>query len=268
MTEYINKIDPFTNIIHWLELLNTALIYVGGEKEFIAKHWELENNIFSDIKTRYTSAYNKFKKLRPKPINNKYNNNNLYSVENSGGYFISIDLKSAGYQMLKMHNIINDVHENENENKNKTSWEQYILTRHIDNEYFSKLKQLRIRALNKICHSTQKILWENLMLMMLDDMVGANIITKDNIVSFNSDEFIMRTSSTTILNDFNKYKSYYNQHYSTYDINIEPFKLVNLAGTTFYAKINVINKTTTFKCVNYLQLTQAIDLVNNTLNMH
>lgn len=126
--ETIDLLNPYFKLNEHFDLLSDALIYVGGEKEFISKHFDLDKKIWNDIKksAKYNDWKNKYiveKKLNYQPnlsflqisTPNDYKKFGFYLPENDNKCFLSIDLKAANFQILKMEGLIGT-----------NTWEEYM----------------------------------------------------------------------------------------------------------------------------------------------
>src|SRR5437868_5096258 len=130
--ESAKKLEPYLELEKWFGLLSDALIFVGGEKDFVSKHYDIEKQIWADLKNSKEIDNWKNKivveqkllyKQNPIKINltgamfksvpmnyplyiDKKMNCGIYSPYNDKRYFISIDMKAANFQVLRMNGLI------------------------------------------------------------------------------------------------------------------------------------------------------------------
>jgi hypothetical protein len=269
-SEIIDKIRPYYDIDGWLAIFQNALLFVGGEKEFHSKHYDLEKRISDDLKL--TPEYNDWKhkvvkhipcpyKQRPYegcepiPIIPK-NNASIYNPKNNGSFFVSIDLKSANFQVVKGQGLITE-----------NTWKEFI-AKYIDCEYFSRIKLLRIKTLSTCNHKKQTIIWQNIILGILDSLIKNNIMEESSIAVFNGDEIIFKVSLVSALKYKDKCISYFQENFPNYQLNVEAFQLVklNTGNPNHYVKINLDTNAIVFKGVNADELLTAIDYWTNEMS--
>lgn len=261
----IDKIKPFVNIDEWLELFQDALLFVSGEKEFKSKNFDLAKVIADAIKKNPMYAEWKNKKIKPLQLNylqyptpnitesvqitNKPNCN-IYTDKNDGSYFVSIDLKEANYQILKLEGLC--------DSKN---WNEYV-SKFINNEYFGRIKLLRVKILRPCIPKNHQILWQNIILSVLDSLIKNNIISPDMLAVFDGDGIIIRVPKDKIIEYKEKCNVYVLDQFSAYDFRVDAFQLkqIKMNGYTAYAFINPKDGSVSFKCVNATQLLEVIDV--------
>ncbi|AGF85079.1 hypothetical protein QJ854_gp703 [Moumouvirus goulette] len=189
--DILNEFSKYTNFNEWFELFNDALLFTSGEKEFINKHYDLQNKIHQDIiknknyimwkdlVVKESDIYNKYEHLFPK---SKFSN--IYHEKNNDKYFFSIDMSKANFQIIKLVKLI-DV----------DTWEFYI-KKFIDHPYFGKLKKLRLISLSfpDLFPNKQAIYWKNLTLEVLDCVLLSDIFFQKDFVNYNGDEIIFETT--------------------------------------------------------------------------
>lgn len=268
------RIEEYCNVKMWFELLSDVLLFVGGEKEFVSKHYDLRNNIRDDIKAspsyaewaqaviekcELTGKYPFIKVSNAGIMTHNDGPNGIYSVENNNRYFISIDIKAANFQMLQQHGLITE-----------RTWVEYI-SKFVAHPYFAKLKIFRLQALSakELFPAKQKACWQNATIGILDNLLGANIAQANNFVFFNSDEIILRTTVDTATDDVAKYQAFISSAHPNLNINLKVFQLKILdispengrqkKPTLAYVKVDPQTNKIEFKCVNSKTLLVAID---------
>lgn len=187
---------------------------------------------------------------KPLYVNTKLNNG-VYSTNNSGKYFLSIDLKAANFQVLKLNGLINE-----------NSWSEY-LAKFIPHPYFAKLKKLRLKCFSfpEIYSVKQKIYWQNITLTILDSIIENNIMLAENFAVFNSDEIVFHTTKEDMINDKIRCKEFIDKMFPIYETAIDIFQLFQVSpGKPYFVKMNIETNKPTFKCVNATLLPEAIGL--------
>nr|AEX62503.1 hypothetical protein mv_R298 [Moumouvirus Monve] len=259
--DVLNDFRKYTNFNEWYELFNDALLFTGGEKEFINKHYDLQNKIHQDIiknknylmwkdlDVKDSDIYHKYAHMLPKP--NKFNN--IYCEKNSDKYFISVDMSKANFQIMKLMNLIDT-----------ETWELYI-KKFIDHPYFAKLKKLRLMSLSypDLFPNKQAIYWKNLILEVLDQILLSNIFSEKDFINYNGDEIIFETSKEKMFEQknccvnlvLNKFKDVI---FTIKIFQLKKFNLDNNPKRFYYVKINQESKEIDWKCVD---LDKYIDVV-------
>lgn len=259
-----SKLHSYLGLDKWLNLWNDCLLKLGGDKDFISKHYELEKLISTDLKKSQYYADWKNKqvtqqqlKYKPNPVlePGKYaKSHGIYNPSNDGRYFISIDLKAANFQVLRENKLINC-----------RTWAEY-LNQYINDPYFTSLKKLRLKVFSvpELYPAKQKICWENITLDILDNLIDNNIMSETNFAMYQSDEIVFHADKDDKL----LCKQFINEHFPNYDISCELFQLryVNVPtktrNITAYVKINQENSKITWKCINVEDLAKVIDVWN------
>ena len=154
---------------------------------------------------------------------------NLYTEENAGKEFISIDIRKANFSSLYLYSP--DIFDG------ATTWEDYLwhftAMQHIINSKY--IRQVIMGA----CNPKRQIAYEKSLMTEL-----ANKLLKDeyDVCCLNSDEIVIRClNSDEKL--FDAFKEKVKNDYTSYDglgqfLKIEYFKLVRIAGTDGWMKIN------------------------------
>ena len=198
----------------------------------------------------------------------KVGNKQVYTKENVGSVFMSIDLKKANFQALQFVGVID---------KKYTSYEEFIrlktgnsylpYSKHKRQVLFGKLNPKRIITVEKyIMHSIYDNIKMLLKLNGLEHMV--------NLYSINNDELIFKYSSNSehISKIWSENVSYVINHLSIlkgtgFDVRVEHFRLDKLDIVTengtevpAYVKHNVLNGEETLKKVPGMYFPQVYKL--------
>ena len=280
----IDKIRPYTEIDNWLELLNAVLLFWGGEKEYISKHYTLENRIADDIinSSKYSSWKNQkfpmiespYLKCSRKEIDtmNKTNNgSHLYNLDNDKSFFLAIDLKCANFQILRQEGFTKE-----------KSWKDFLnnyveidfenpLTSIVEMnaiEYLSKSKLLRFKSVSRYDLNEHCTLSGNVILMILDSLIQNGIMTQDSFVAFNGDEIVFKMNENDMFEHREKCISFLNENHSNYQMHVELFQLfkLNTSGQNHYVKVDKITGKVLFKGVCEDEFLFLIDIWEKQMN--
>lgn len=272
------KIDPFSTeeqlknaykyleLKEWFNLLSDVLIFLGSEKDFVSKHYDLEKNMVNSIKN--SPNFSSWKKLSLEKevltdniISKIESNDNCHHVNRNGNclyhnsnhekYFISIDLKAANFIVMKLCGLIKE-----------NTWTDFVakFTKH---SYFSKLKLLRLKVLSHkdLLPNKQLIYWQNLMVNICNKMTNHNLITPENFVIFNSDEIVINTTKESMFTDKSSCQHFISNEYPELDVKTDIFQLKVMSGNrSYFVKIHPENKKVVFKCVNSKEILEAFEL--------
>ena len=249
-----------------MELLFEALLYTGGEKNFISKHYELKKLIVQDLK-KLEDAYQKWQSTVidkkpltrvPTPIkssSSKKKAKDLYQEENHGQHFISVDLKSANFQTIQLNGLCTE-----------KSWTEYM-SKFIQVPYFAKSKILRMETLSdaSLYPQKQQTFWYNITIDILNSILENKVFDQSDFACINSDEIVFHSTENTIKSDYEAVVTLIKNTFSIYDITVTPFRLYKIAkNKPFFVKICQITGKVDYKCVNEAQLPLAIELWKTT----
>lgn len=289
--DVITKIRPYVEIDNWIELLQAVLLFFGGEKEYLARHYAIENNIIDDIvksenyknwKTTpiaiLESPYLKMSREEIYEFNKNNSGSDIYNIENDKCFFISIDLKAANFQIIKQEGFTN-----------KESWKNFLMD-YIDIgdtptqndlkaiEYFNKSKLLRFKSISKYDLKEHVILIGNIILLVLDSLIKNGVMERDNFIAFNGDEIVFKVEKDKIFEIRERCISFLKDNFPNYEMHVEAFQLFKLksdgfngsftCGPNHYVKVDQINGNVCFKGVcndEFLFLIQVWEFQNNNI---
>lgn len=245
--EIENTLYTYLGLDVWFSMLSDALLELGGEQEFINKHFDLISKITKSLCD--SPKYQEFVDLDVKPLEStrKFSTVNVYGPTNNGKCFMSVDLKNANFQVIRNAGLTN-----------KKSWSDF-LNQFTTIPYFHHLKFLRLKALSshQLFPKKQQILWHNTIIQIYDALIKDQIVPYQSLAALNSDEIIFEGS------DFKKsfIQGYLIGKFSNIETSVETFQIKRVNDNYLYfVKINLETKKHTFKCCNYLELPKAISL--------
>ena len=269
----VKRLDPYLNLRNWFALLSDVMHFVGGEKEFISKHFDLQSQIVEDIKK--SPAYNAWKDLvvtpkklsyTQKPVagsdvkptySNKGLSNNIYCIENNGKYFMSIDLKAANFQVLRTNGLITE-----------KTWPEYT-AKFINHPYFGRLKVLRMKILSDpaLYPSKQSALWSNTTLDILSSIIERGVMNEEDFAIWNSDEIVFHVDKESMAGAKVKCTDYLKKYFPDLDLEVNVFQLQHVDKTKqYFAKIDQTTNKIDFKCANAQEFPHAVELWNRNFN--
>lgn len=260
------KILKTEGVDKWLQLMYTSILSRGCEKDFINAHFDIKDQIKDHILKNFKRTGETIKldsvitqpaKVHPiwngedEVYKNKKYNSGIYSHQNDKRHFLSIDLKEANYQILRLNDIVQ-----------QKTWDEF-LSLFTDDEYFHRLKRLRLSALsfNEIHPNVQRKSWEQLILTLLTSLTNSRVFKTEEFAAWNSDEIIFH------INDYDDRKSECENHIKAtfqdwmHFIRIETFQL-RAASPDFhyFAKVSK-DKKIVWKCTNAGNMNEAASLL-------
>lgn len=150
----------------------------------------------------------------------------IYTVENAGKFFISLDFKKANFNALKEYdsNIIFNADTYEDMIRKFTDLEYIIDSKHIREYIFGKLNHPRQSKLEQI--RTSKLLK-----LLLDE----NKFNKESLSLFVDDELVFVSDSLLPVEECEKLSSWIKEELG-YDIRVESFELKRIKDFNYYVK--------------------------------
>ena len=147
---------------------------------------------------------------------------NLYTMDNDGKKFISIDIKQANFNALRYYNEkLVDEYENFDE----------FLLEFIDREefyeYFTKSKYIRQVIFGNLVPKKQRKIQKYMIDVIIKNLLENNVISEDDIYSTNNDELILFDKGQDINTDLIKFSNI---------IRIKRFELNSIKQRKFFVK--------------------------------
>ena len=282
--EVIDKIRPYVDIDTWIELLQSVLLFFGGEKEYLSRHYALESSIANNIINSEVyktwketpimiieSPYLKHSREEIIRLNKSDSGSDIYNLENDKCFFVSIDLKSANFQILKQEGFTK-----------KESWKDFLkeyVTIGTEPsiielgaiEYFNRSKLLRFKSISRYDLKEHVIIGGNIILSVLDSLIKNGTMQEENFVAFNGDEILFKVDKEHMLEYREKCVEFLKENHSNYEMRVEIFQLfkLNTEGPNHYVKVNQISGEVTFKGVctdEFLFLIDTWELQNKSID--
>ena len=244
-------LNPHLELDAKFKELSDVLWELGGEQDFINKHYAIIDGVANILtkSDKYKEWVNHTLTISQPKITTR--NVNVYQEQNHDSYFISIDIKSANYQILHLNGLINE------------TWSDF-LNQFTPHAYYHKSKFLRLKCLShtKLLPKKQQKAWKNIIVDVLNAMIDNIIITQsDNLAALNSDEIII--NSNDIESEYLKYQRYLSTKFPHLILSVNLFKL-NKIGK-YYVQIDPFTDTLKFKCVNAKEMPELIIAYNQSL---
>lgn len=259
---FIDLLDPFYDTKLKYQQFELCLEKFEGLKLYKKYIGDLTRHILESIKTNpeYTKFLNEKININLPLINKK----GIYNHNYHNKYFISIDIKKANFNSLKLmypqiFNKIVDINENfEWKDILKTNLEFIVNNKRLRQQIFGLLNPKRFAKLY----------------LQITYQIYNTLQEKNNyqIICLKNDEIIILTNESNIEKDYNDINLLLqNKLQSIYKIlNIEKFKLIKLENKVFIKQKYTDNGIKfNFKCVNAEQIEDSIKLfdkmnLNNT----
>ena len=157
-------------------------------------------------------------------------------------HFVSVDLKSANYQALHLHGLIEE------------SWNDF-LSQFTSNPYYLKSKVLRMKCLSTdyLFRRKQQLVCRNLIVSVLNSLSDHEVVTNEMVCALNVDELIL------IADDVSVFQSYLASNFPKLQFRAEGFRLKKVGKC--YVKV-YDNGQVEFKCVSASTLPAAVKMYN------
>ena len=187
---YINLYEPdFKTKTAFAKFLN-AVTKAGGSECFLDKYYAIRDNILESIKDK--PSYQEFLaadmgKYAVTGINiPNIKDTNIYTADNHGKYFLSVDMRAANFQAMKLFDpdIIDDA----------DTYDEFIL-RFTDSEYFRESKYTRQVIFGNINPKRQITIQHFYIGEVLKVFLNHGLINPEHIRVYNNDEFVVEWDS-------------------------------------------------------------------------
>lgn len=254
MDYYIDLYDPVFNTKEKWNMFTSELDKFPSEEEFLTEENRIINKIVDKIKNN--PIYNEFITCDIDtmiPIHADVDGVpfvktvNLYTPSNNGKYFISMDMKKANYQALKMFSsslVFN------------TNTYEEMVSKFTDSKYFKNSKHIRQVVfgqlnMNRIARQ-ERFLNEAVLKCVIDTGYP-----KDKIITFTTDEIIIECTPQMFLGA-SGCTTLQNHIYETtgIEVRVEDFKLIYMGNNT-YVKEHPNGISPTFKGGSSVYFPQA-----------
>eukprot|EP01130_Rhizamoeba_saxonica_P004003 TRINITY_DN1656_c0_g2_i3.p1 TRINITY_DN1656_c0_g2~~TRINITY_DN1656_c0_g2_i3.p1 ORF type:complete len:318 (+),score=48.41 TRINITY_DN1656_c0_g2_i3:166-1119(+) len=188
-------------------------------------YWQsLHNSIVQDIKAKESYKRLVSDKLVDYSFNHKNTpkSSNVYQSYNDGKFFISVDIRSANFSILKYYDqdLVNGA----------SDYKEFLST-YTDSEYLKNSKYYRQVIFGKLNMKKQKQLMKYLIFQIFNIFKENGL---DNVHSFLNDEIILETTKDTWQEETAKIEELL-IHFPV-ELHIEPFKLTRFSPYEFYVK--------------------------------
>ena len=251
------KLSKYCDLPKWLELFQSALLHFGCERDFISMHYELIDLVAEDIKKSDSYTESKNKIVEPAKLNLKQKrkmNGFLYTDHYDMGYYLSIDLKSANFQALRLIGLIKEA-----------TWDEYIKKWNLP-EYFCQAKSWRVRVLSSPDLFPKKItlFWTNIIVEIVNKIIESELYAENQVAILNSDEIVFVIKKESMFHDVITIRDFLSKYFPQYLTQVNIFQLRKLAkDKQYYVKINQETNNKEFKCVTFDNMLNAIKLLEN-----
>lgn len=215
-------------------LLKQIIERCGSEDAFLAQHHQIRDKIIETVGN--TDAYNKFNSMSMDQFqvpNQGYSSKDIYKAENSGKYFVLIDLKKANFQALKYVNpeIV----------LGSKTYEDFI-GKFTDLDYMKNSKYLRQVIFGNLNSKRQARVERYLIQKVLDLALEEQFFAGQDIRMIAHDEIVIETSNPRLFapDRYIELTKYIKLKLDI-DVDIEVFRFERIGNTGFYKK-EMLNK--------------------------
>lgn len=213
-----------TNLDLFLEAVNSQ----GSVAKWKNYTGELVQRIIDDVtgteayKTFAADNLSRFDIKDPAP--ERAATENLYKIENSGKYYVSLDFTSANFNALRYYDP-RLVFETKN-------WVEF-LSRYTSYQALLNSKRFRAAALGKINHQAQSKIYHALNHRIYTLLMSHNVVSPDQIACKYTDEIVIETTKSDYCALVAKLRQFLDEKASDIDfVRLEPFRLVRLGPAT------------------------------------
>lgn len=224
---YIDLYDSVFNTRYKLEIFKEMIKDFESEEDF----YNYRNGVVHEV-LEFIENQDSYKEFNQRELGLDYSittgrdktirNSSIYSLSNVGKYFLSIDLKSANFVVLKSidKNLV----------KGKDTWEEFM-SEFTEYEYLKKSKHLRQSLLGKL-NSKRIMKYAKYLLesKVIKPLLDRKQIKLEQIVSHNYDEFIIELEEQSNIDKILKD----NEIIDSSDLNIRKFKLLQISNKYLY----------------------------------
>lgn len=243
-TYCIETIDPHFKIKNKYDFLKNN-ISTFGEEIFFTQRRKAIDTLVAEIKktdafaTLMNDKLEKYNFIAPSS-----NKTNLFTMENVNHTFVSIDLKHANFNVLKMYDpelVLN--HSSYNELMGSVTDKEYIKeSKYIRQVIFGNLLPKKQQTLQKwVMNECRRVLYTD---------VGIDI---NDIISVSADEVVISVSPTNVVGFVKMIEQRLSNNPSLSSmykwIKVDPFTLKSIGGKKFFVKENHITDEVEFKCI-------------------
>lgn len=237
------------------EMLKNTINLVGSEKEFAELRNKIRDNVINTIQE--TKAYSDFiasDLSRFDVPSKKHSTKDVYKLDNVGKFFLSIDLKKANFQALKLFYPDVVLYCN--------SYQEFI-GRFTDLEYFYNSKKIRQVIFGNLNTKRQVKIQRFMMQRILDWAFEKKVFNEEDVRMVSSDEIVIEFRDlagkfivTELLEEDIK-------NDLGYDTRVESYQLNNIHDSQFFIKNFMSKDGYELMCVPLAYFAQVYKEVND-----
>lgn len=269
--EQLMKLDPLYDSLHKLELFRVSAEVAKGVSELLGEAQWLVKTVIEDIKA--TPTYSKLNQCDFEPKREAYIHKALYHHDNVGRSIISIDLKKANWQVLRLLDFEHAV---------STPDYEMMISKYTNLEFLINSKKIRQQIIGRI--SPQKIeKMQSAIMSYIMSTLLQNGIYDGDFISLSQDEItiantndnlnkvrvvlaalssisfsdVARTDNDNLLIDKHK-KHQLDTHLSTFRLN----SVLTRTNKPYYFKANILGEATSIHTVPYKFLLDTLAKVS------
>lgn len=240
----IAEIDSHYNTIQKLEMLKQSVIQLGNEEEIYQETARIKESLIEKIMSQPEYKELEQDRLENYSVKNNIPQQDIYSMNNDGKCFLSIDLKHANFNVFKMYSpslVLNHL-----------DYES-LISSETDLDYFKQSKYLRQvifgNLLPKKQQRLQKWIIDKIITVLVDEL-GIDTL---NIQAASSDEIVIEIDYELAETMLEKVKTAIQTNPNTMDykewLSFQIFKLKSIDGRKFFVKESLNSSKVEFKAI-------------------
>lgn len=223
---YIDTLDNFYKTKEKLSNLEKFVETFGNESEFFKESSKIIQTIIDSVQRK-----NIYKTFSNDPMSNQpyikdVANKDIYSLNNVGGHFFSIDLVKANFQAMKKYS--NDLVLGANDYNE-------FMSKFTDFEYFKNSKQIRQVIFGNLSPKKQQIIQKTMMKEIYDLLLEAGI-PNNKFINSSADEIIIKADSKDENLEHIRIAEKIREHGLLPNTRFELFELNNIGNRKFFVK--------------------------------
>jgi len=241
-TYYMETIDQHFNSLEKLKMLNEVLLELGDEESFFKEAEKIKTNIINDIQSTMVYKNLSNDKLDEYKLKSNLKQKDIYNLNNVNKSYISIDLKQANFNVLKLYS--NDLV------LNCDNYEE-LIGKYSKFDYFKKSKYIRQVIFGNLLPKKQQHLQKFLIEIIVNMLENKNIIDIKDIMSTSSDEIVISIKNTDVKKIENKIEEIKNillENKLDTITKVEAFELNSIENKNYFIK-NYIDGKIEFKAI-------------------
>jgi|SaaInlStandDraft_4_1057021.scaffolds.fasta_scaffold46331_2 hypothetical protein len=241
---YIEQLDTQYDTKNKLKMLTDVVSELGSEEAFFAESNKVKDTLIKQISDTEEYASLQLDRLDDRIVDNGVKQQSIYHMGNINRTFLSVDLKHANFNVLKMYDsrlvLGSDTYEE-------------MIGSITTFDYFKKSKYLRQVIFGNVMPKKQQRLQKWVMSKVVDVLHRDVGIAMDDFVTSSSDEVVFNVDSKNVDMLVEMVNNKLTNNKLTEDIaswcNVDAFTLKSVGDQKFFVKENCLDDSVVFKGV-------------------